>query len=267
MNKPLVALVLLLLVSPVLADPTAYIDMSNITFLNNAGSGPYFDPALPATGVGVMTIQLDFQSLNGYVPTALCSAIGAEMTLTGVGASKFTPYYANVQGATVNQLAGYGALNGTLFNANWQGTSCTSAVQTDLGLLSPNVGVTYGCVNEPASHNPVYGTDLTTVTAGEVLAVFQFTYNGNATGDTLAARLTSIDVEWPLTFASVTDQGDISIAMSGYNPVLGFSDSTNTGIDVINNGADLQDAPFPEPATMSLLALGLAGLVIRRRKA
>jgi hypothetical protein len=259
MKKLLVAFALLVMVSPVMADATVNLQIdvnaADILFLNGSAGG------VPA-GHGVMQIQVLYEGNGTYSPTGLCTAFGAQVTLSGVNASLFTPFAANVIGDVSADVDGTLPGGSSFLFDPFTGGSVTCASQQCQGSLNPLSGVTFGynSTSTKASHK----VDLTAAgDVGAVVGIFQFEYTGTATGTGLQAKLASLGATTQL-LVNVTDQGDTSVTGTGILPTFGFDDNSSVGATTGNNGVNLIT---PEPATMGLLGLGLVGLVIRRKKA
>ncbi len=197
---------------------------------------------------GLLTVELYYTATNGYtLPgpdsgtniAARINNFGSEMYLTGANATMFTP------DVTLNTSAASDI--STLLSPK----SFLFSTFNDVVLVSDDSNVPAG-----ASHGAVFSIDTSTRTTailpsdtliGKVAAVYQFDYTPGTNHTTFGA----------LYFNVCGDN------IPGSNPYFNTGGSANEVL-VTNNGTG---PILPEPATLGLLAVGLAALVARRKRA
>lgn len=141
--------------------------------------------------------------------------------------------------------------------------------------LSNAAGIAYNLSNFSAFSGSSKTTTLTyTVTAGagEQITSYNFAPNGYVKNATVAGLIThsSTDI-YTATSAGYATLGGTSNFLLGstYNVSIVLSATSLTGASfasVSNLGMSYTTVPVPEPTSMGVLALGIAGLVARRRK-
>jgi hypothetical protein len=223
--------VLLLLTGQVMASPTMTFTAS---FLDNTSVGASTNPVnqqlISTPGTGVLEVVL--LMYNPGTDTRNVSDINVGLLLTGTDAAKFVgvPY----AGRTTTKIES--VVGATYAFDMFDGVSTSAKKASGVG------------VNFTQDSGSTEGPVLNTIATGAPLAVFFFSYTGAYSA---------------LGLHDLT--GAFSNSLYAASPKFGleFGNASDQSGTVTGNGTLV----LPEPATLSLVGLGLAALVARRRGA